>query len=403
MLEGTGTSRAWLRELAVALVAIALALLVGALLLALAGYSVVDAYWSLFQGAFGNIYSLADTFLNAIPLMFTGLAVAFAFRGGLFNIGTEGQLYVAALATAITALAVPSWPPVLAIAAALAAGAAAGAAWGFVPGLLKARTGAHEVITTIMLNYVAILLTTHLVKTRFKAPGPVDQTALIPAAARLPELVPATRLTWAIVIAVVLIALVDWILRRSAWGLDVELIGQNPSAAAYAGVPVTSRTACIMAASGAIAGLAGSTIVLGVLHRFITNFSPGYGFTGIAVALVARARPWGVVPAALLFGALQAGGLSMQLFARIPADLLTAVQGLVILFVAAPGLVAIVRRRRRARTPAAHEAHEANETCVAHETRDAHEARGAHETREAHETRNAHEAHETVRKRGANR
>src|SRR5690606_7628169 len=113
MLEGTGTSRAWLRELAVALVAIALALLAGALLLALAGYSVRDADWSLFQGAFGNIYSLADTCLNAIPLMFTGLAVAFAFRGGLFNIGTEGQLYVAALATAITALAVPSWPPVL--------------------------------------------------------------------------------------------------------------------------------------------------------------------------------------------------------------------------------------------------------------------------------------------------
>jgi len=300
---------------------------------------------SLYQGSFGNIYSLADTLLNAIPLLFTGLAVAFAFRGGLFNIGTEGQLYVAALATALVALALPGWPSVLVITAALLAGAAAGAAWGFVPGFLKARTGAHEVITTIMLNYVAILLTTHLVKTQFKAPGPVDQTALIPAAARLPELIATTRLTWAIVIAIALIALVDWVLRRSAWGMDVELLGQNPEAAAYAGVPVQARVAMIMAVSGAIAGLAGSTLVLGVLHRFITNFSPGYGFTGIAVALVARTRPWGIVPAAVLFGALQAGGLSMQLFARIPSDLMTVVQGLVILFVAAPGLVTLFRRR----------------------------------------------------------
>ncbi|HLT59264.1 MAG TPA: ABC transporter permease [Limnochordales bacterium] len=353
MLDGTpaGNARGWLRELAQSLGAIVLALLAGAALLAAAGYSVRDAYWSLYQGAFGNVYSIADTLLNAIPLLFTGLAVALAFRGGLFNIGTEGQMYAAALATALTALALPGWPPLLLITASLLAGAAAGAAWGFVPGFLRARTGAHEVITTIMLNYVAILLTTHLVKTRFKAPGPVDQTALIPAAARLPELVPATRLTWAIVVAVALIALVDWVLRKSSWGMDLELVGQNPSAAAYAGVPVAARTALTMAASGAIAGLAGSTLVLGVLHRFITHFSPGYGFTGIAVALAARARPWGVVPAALLFGALQAGGLSMQLFARIPADLITVIQGLVILFVAAPGLAALFRRRARGPVP----------------------------------------------------
>lgn len=349
MLDGSssGDGRGWLRELGLSLGSILLALLVGAGLLAAAGYSVVDAYWSLYQGALGNVYSIADTLLSAIPLMFTGLAVALAFRGGLFNIGTEGQLYLGALATAVAALALPGWPPLLLITTALLAGAAAGALWGFMAGFLRARTGAHEVITTIMLNYVGILLTTYLVKTRFKAPGPVDQTALIPAAARLPELVPTTRLTWAIVLAVVLVALVDWILRKSAWGMDLELVGQNPEAAAYAGVPVAGRTALTMAVSGAIAGLAGSTLVLGVLHRFITNFSPGYGFTGIAVALAARARPWGVIPAALLFGALQAGGLTMQLFARIPADLMTVIQGLVILFVAAPGLVTLFRRRPR--------------------------------------------------------
>lgn len=346
--KGTLRSKApWalvLQELAVSAGAVVLALLVGAALLAVAGYDVRDAYYNLYDGAFGNVYSIADTLLNSIPLMFAGLAIAFAFRGGLFNIGAEGQLYVGALATAVTALTLAEWASGPLIVAALLAGALAGAAWGFIPGLLRAKTGAHEVITTIMLNYVATLLTTFLVKMYFKAPGPVDQTALIPQHARLPELVTGTRLTWALVIAVGLVAVVDWLLRRTSFGFDIELIGTNPGAAVYAGVPVPVRTMLTMSLSGAIAGLAGSTIVLGVLYRFITHFSPGYGFTAIAVALVARARPWGVVPAAVLFGALQAGGMTMQLFARIPSDLMTAVQGLVILFVASPGLLLALRR-----------------------------------------------------------
>ena len=346
--KGTLRSKApWalvLQELAVSAGAVVLALLVGAALLAVAGYDVRDAYYNLYDGAFGNVYSIADTLLNSIPLMFAGLAIAFAFRGGLFNIGAEGQLYVGALATAVTALTLAEWASGPLIVAALLAGALAGAAWGFIPGLLRAKTGAHEVITTIMLNYVATLLTTFLVKMYFKAPGPVDQTALIPQHARLPELVTGTRLTWALVIAVGLVAVVDWLLRRTSFGFDIELIGTNPGAAVYAGVPVPVRTMLTMSLSGAIAGLAGSTIVLGVLYRFITHFSPGYGFTAIAVALVARAWPWGVVPAAVLFGALQAGGMTMQLFARIPSDLMTAVQGLVILFVASPGLLLALRR-----------------------------------------------------------
>lgn len=333
-----------LKELGVSVLAVALALLVGAALVAAAGYDVRDAYYNLWDGAFGSVYSIADTLLNSIPLMFAGLAVAFAFRGGLFNIGAEGQLYVGALATALTALTLAHWPRGPLVAASLLAGALAGAAWGFVPGLLKAKTGAHEVITTIMFNYVATLLTTYLVKTYFKAPGPVDQTALIPAHARLSELIPGTRLTWAIVIAMVLAGLVDWLLRRTSLGFDIVLTGANRAAAEYAGVSLARGTVLVMTVSGAIAGLAGSTIVLGVLHRFITHFSPGYGFTAVAVALVARSRPWGVVPAAVLFGALQAGGLTMQLFARIPADLVTALQGLVVLFVASPGLLYVLQR-----------------------------------------------------------
>lgn len=341
-----------LRELALSLGALALALLLGGLLLTLSGYDVREAYINLYDGAFGNLYSLADTLLNSIPLLFTGLAVAFAFRGGLFNIGAEGQLYVAALTSAVLALHLPhTWGAAL-IPLSLLGGALAGASWGFLPGYLKARMGAHEVITGIMLNYVAILLTTWLLKAYFKGPGPIDHTALIPPAARLPELIATTRLTWALFIALGLTLLVWWVLERTSFGMDLQAVGQNPGAAAYAGVPVPSRTILIMALSGAIAGLAGSTMVLGVLHRFVARFSPGYGYTGLAVAMLARSHPLAVIPAALLFGALQAGGMSMQLFARIPVDLMTVVQGLVILLVASPALILELLRRRRHPLPA---------------------------------------------------
>lgn len=334
-----------LRELGLSAAAVVLALALGAVIIQAAGYSIADAYYNLYYGAFGSIYSIADTLLNSVPLLFTGLAVAFGFKAGLFNIGAEGQMYVGALTTAVTALAIPPTLGYLGTLLALAAGALAGAAWGFFPGYLKARTGAHEVITTIMMNYVATLLTTYLVKHYFKAPGPVDQTAMVPPALRLPELIASTRLTWSIVLALALVAAVHWLLTQTVLGYEIIAVGQNPGAAAYAGIPVRRRTALAMAISGAIAGLAGSTLVLGVLYRFITNFSPGYGFTGIAVAVLARNHPWGVVPAALLFGALQAGGLSMQLFARIPSDLMTVIQGLVILFVSAPALISLIGGR----------------------------------------------------------
>lgn len=331
-----------LRELGLSVAAVILALAMGALLIRAAGYSIADAYYNLYSGAFGSVYSIADTLVNSIPLLFTGLAIAFGFKAGLFNIGAEGQMYVGALATAVVAVSVPPAWGYLGILVALAAGALTGAAWGFFPGYLRARTGAHEVITTIMLNYIATLLTTYLVKHYFKAPGPVDQTPLVPPALRLPELIATTRLTWAIFLALALVATVHWLLTRTVLGYEISAVGMNPSAAAYAGVPVRQRMSLAMAISGAVAGLAGSTLVLGVLHRFITNFSPGYGFTGIAVAVLARNHPWGVVPAALLFGALQAGGLSMQLFARIPSDLMTVIQGLVILFVSAPALIQLL-------------------------------------------------------------
>ncbi|MBS3812922.1 ABC transporter permease [Candidatus Bipolaricaulota bacterium] len=328
-----------LTELVYSLFAIVFALIIGAILIYLSGHDALEAYYYLFFGAFGNIYNLAQTLLKSIPLIFTGLAVAIGFQSGLFNIGIEGQLYWGAFTTAVVVVSLPGLSGYLLIPIALFAGALAGGIWGAFPGYLKAKTGAHEVITTIMLNYVGILATTFLLKNFFKAPGPVDQTKGIPMQARIPELFPNTRLTWSLFIGIAVIILVKYLFSNTSLGYDLQAVGANTSAAEYGGISVSRVTVLTMTISGAVAALAGSTIVLGVLHRFITNFSPGYGFTGIAVAVLGRNKPEGVLAAALLFGALDAGKVSMQLFTNIPGDLITVVQGLVILLVAAPSLI----------------------------------------------------------------
>lgn len=332
----------FLANILYSILAIIFALIIGAVLIFLSGHNVINAYYNLFYGAFGNTYNLSQTLLKTIPLIFTGLAVAVSFQCGLFNIGGEGQLYWGAFATAITAITFAKLPGPVLIPLSILAGAAAGGIWGIFPGYLKAKTGAHEVITTIMLNYIGILGTTFLLKNYFKADGPVDQTVFIPESTRLKELIPYSRLTWAIFIAIFTVILLDLFFKKTSAGYDMKAVGQNISAAEYAGISTSRVLIMSMCLSGAIAGLTGSTMVLGVLHRFITNFSPGYGFTGIAVAVLGRNKPWGVFLAALLFGALEAGGMSMQLFARIPSDLMTIVQGLVIIFVAAPAFIQVI-------------------------------------------------------------
>ena len=328
-----------LTDLVYSVFAILFALCIGAILIRISGYDVVKAYSYLWNGAFGNTYNLCQSLLKTIPLIFTGLAVAIGFQAGLFNIGGEGQLYWGAFATAITALTCSHLPGLLLLPLSLLAGAFAGGVWGMIPGYLRAKTGAHEVVTTIMFNYIGILATTFFLNRYFKEPGPVDQTPLIAETARFPELIAHTRLTGAIFLGIGVIILVDLLFKKTSLGYDLQAVGANPSAAEYAGIHSTRTLIIAMSMSGAVAGLAGSTMVMGILNRFITNFSPGYGFTGIAVAVLGRNTPWGVLLAALLFGVLESGGMSMQLFAKIPMDLMTIVQGLVILFVAAPSLI----------------------------------------------------------------
>ena len=327
------------------LMAILLAFLIGAILIKVSGFSVITAYSELFKGAFGNWYNFSQTLLNTIPLIFTGLAVAVGFQSGLFNIGGEGQMVLGAFVTAIITLTFPQLPRIVLIPLALLSGGIAGGLWSFIPGFLRTKTGAHEVVTTIMMNYVGILLASYLLLKFFQEPGPIPQTAMIPEHARLTELMEYSRLTTAIFVAIFMVIIVDILFSKTALGYKIKVVGKNPDAAEYAGINWKKSMMFSMLLSGFAAGLAGSTMVLGVLHRFITNFSPGYGFTGIAVAVLGRNKPWGVLMAALLFGALQNGGVSMQLFAKIPMDLMVVIQGLVILFVASPFLIKKILRR----------------------------------------------------------
>lgn len=333
-----------LQNIIYSLLAIVFALIIGGIMIHLSGNSVLEAYRALYDGAFGDSYNLAQTLQKTVPLIFTGLAVAVGFQAGLFNIGAEGQLYWGALATALVAIYLGGLPGLLLIPLSLLAGALAGGIWGAFPGYLKAKTGAHEVITTIMLNYIAILGTTFLLKKYFKADGSVDQTVKVPEAARLGELVKNTQLTWAIFIGLLFVILLHYLLGNTSTGYDMQAVGKNTSAAEYAGISPDRIMVFSMGLSGFMAGLAGSTMVLGVLHRFITNFSADYGFTGIAVAVLGRNRPVGVLLAALLFGILEAGGMTMKMYTGVPADLMTAVKGMVILFVAAPALIQVISR-----------------------------------------------------------
>ncbi len=331
--------KAFRRHLGYSFMAILLAFAMGAVLIHLSGLSATKAYVALFQGAFGNLYGFSQTLLNTIPLIFTGLAVAIGFKSGLFNIGGEGQMVMGAFVTAITAISFPGLPPVILIPLSLLAGGLAGSAWSFLPGYLKIRTGAHEVVTTIMMNYVAIYGAGYLLLEYFKEDGPIAQTVFIPEGARFTELIQYSRLTTALFIALAVVVMAELFFKKTALGYQMQVVGENPAAAGYAGIPAHGMILFSMTMSGFVAGLAGATIVMGVLHRFIPHFSPGYGFTGIAVAVLGRNTPVGVLFAALLFGALQAGGVTMQLFAKIPMDLIGVIQGLVILFVAAPVLI----------------------------------------------------------------
>lgn len=294
---------------------------------------------------------LSETAISATPLIFTGLSVALAFRVGLFNIGAEGQMHLGALFAVIVGFSFTGLPWFVHLPMAVAAGFLGGALWGFVPGFLKARTGAHEVIVTIMMNFVAYNLIIWTLRTDFvQREGRSDPISKIiePSAALLP-IVQGLRANWGVVIALGAAVAVWWLLFRSTKGFEFRAVGFNPRAARYAGMSISWSTVLSMAIAGGLAGLAGAAVILGGSRTLAPGFSPGYGFDGIVVALVGNTRPLGVVAAAFLFGALRAGATPMQSATGTPLDLVVVIQALVIMFIAAPALVRAIFRIRAER------------------------------------------------------
>jgi simple sugar transport system permease protein len=332
--------------------AVVTALALGALLIAVSGGDVWAAYSGLWEGSFGRLQSISETLVWATPYIFAGLAVALAFKAGLFNIGVEGQIAVGALASVYVGYAVRGVPWPLHLILAIAVGMLAGAIWAGVAGYLKAATGAHEVITTIMLNYVAIQMTSFLVAGPMKDPNPavaVAQTPKILETARLPTLIAPYRLHWGFVIALILAFGTYWLLYRTTLGFEIRTAGANPNAARYAGISVVRTIVMSMGLSGSLAGLAGTIEVVGLNYYHTPGFSVGYGFDAIAVALLARTNPIGVIPSAILFGALRAGATRMQFKSQIPIDIISLIQALVLILVAAPAIIRWLYRLKTAR------------------------------------------------------
>jgi simple sugar transport system permease protein len=342
---------ALIRELIFPLAAILAAFVVGAIIILFIGDDPVQTYGLLIGSALSWPDGIGYTLFYATPLIFTGLAVAVGFRCGLLNIGAEGQLTIAALATAWTGIFFANSSTWILVPLACGAAILSGAIWAGVPGLLKARFGSHEVINTIMMNFIAVGIASALIQTYFKEPGdPVLQTARIAEAAHIPRLgaiVPGLPdripLNLAFVMALAACAFVYVFLWRTKWGYEIRATGSSPSAAEYGGISVRKQIVLAMAVSGGLAGMVAINEVLGYRYRYYQGFSPQYGFTGIAVALLGRNHPAGVLLAALFFGALNRGGLFVDIFTeRVSKDLVLILQALVILFVAAE---ALLRRR----------------------------------------------------------
>ena len=395
---GWAWMRSWLgarlRDLAIPLLSIVTALAIGALVLmltdkavyqALAAGQIVQAlrsafgnvgraYGALYEGAFGNPFGTlqaigralsgeglqpilqavrgpSDSMVQSVPYIFAGLAVALGFRAGLFNIGVEGQIGVGWIAAVVVGFSFQGLPMIIHLPLAILAGAIGGGLWAAIAGFLRARTGAHEVITTIMLNYISFRLSEWLLC------GPLEH---IQGTCRSQEIAPSAYLPrfldhpvtvhWGFVLALVAAAITGWFLFKTTWGYELRTVGANPDAARYGGMSVPRTYVLAMFLSGCLAGLAGVGQGLGVSRNVALGFRAGYGFDAIALALLGKSHPLGVVAASIIFGVLRAGAARMQSVAGVPTEIVQIVQALVIVFIAAPAIIrAIYRFRERRR------------------------------------------------------
>jgi len=325
------------------------AFVLSALLIASAHVNVGTALGVMVQGAFGSRGAVIETLVQATPFILTGLAVTVAFRGRIFNIGAEGQFFAGAMAAYWLATVLRGAPQAVMLPAVLLAGCAGGALWGFIPGVLKARYGASEIIVTVMLNFVIALVLSFLLANPWREPTSYFyQTALMPDASYLPRLVSGGRLHLGFPLALVVAALVWVLLWKTTLGYEIRAMGINSLAARYKGISVATTTILVLVISGAIAGLAGVGELTGIHHRLRLDISVGYGFAGIIIALLGLLHPVGVVLAAIFLGALLNGASAMQIVTGVPVALVNAIQGITLLCLLIADVLARYEIRRTA-------------------------------------------------------
>ena len=329
------------------LFAVALALLVSAGLLALTGKNPVDAYRALYDGSLGSTFGLSVTLVRMTPLLLAGLGVAISFRAGVFNIGAEGQLYAGAIAATATALYLPGLPSVVLPIVCMLAGLAGGAVWVAIPAWLRAYRGVSEVVVTLMFNFIGIYFASYLVNLDY---GPLGlagsaypQSDVIPSRAELPIIWPTTSVHAGLLIGVFLALVLFVVIRYTPFGFRLRAVGSNPEAAQYAGIPVKRVMVAVMLISGGLAGLAGASEILGLKYALYANFSPGYGYDAIAVALLARNSPIAAIVSAAFFGAMRAGAVQMEQTVGVESSFVLIIEALAILFLA---IGVFVQRRR---------------------------------------------------------
>lgn len=363
----------FVQEFSIPALAVLTGLIVGALVILASGENPLVAYGALFAGSFGTpteyiegfkvlfatgdntalvkaIYPFTESLVTATPYIFAGLSVALGFRCGLFNIGAEGQFFIGALCSAFVGYSLKGLPMIVHLPLALLGGALGGAVWGMIPGYLKARFGAHEVVNTIMMNWIAFRLSDWLLNGPMKSSGFRPVTPNVEASAELPRFfADPLRFNLGFFIALLAAYLVYWFLFKTTLGFEIRSVGANPEAAKYAGMNIIRNFVLVMFLAGGLAGLAGTAQVLGVDHWVGQGFSAGYGFDAIALALLGKSHPAGVVLSALLFGFLRSGATDMQSMANIPIDIISIIQGMVIVFIAAPDIIRWLYRIRAAK------------------------------------------------------
>jgi len=350
-------SRAW-GILALPLISIGLSVIVGSLVIIASEWLVggdlkpglaLDAYGALIGGSVGSFRAIVSTLTNSMPLLLGGLSVGLAFKAGLFNIGAQGQFMMGALGSVIVGAQLRESPVIVAVPLALAAGMLAGAAWGFIPGFLKATSGAHEVVTTIMLNFVALAVLAAAVSGPLNVVGSQSPTTLDVGNAALPVILGRDG-TIAIIYAPFMALLYGWLLFRTTRGFEIRIAGASPDAARYAGMSPRRLIVWTMSVAGMLAGMAGATDLLGATHQMTTSYGTTVGFDSIAVALLGRTSPIGIVLAALLFGAMRTGAAAMQIQAGVPADLVGVLQATILFFLVASPVIKRLFRLKGART-----------------------------------------------------